>query len=92
MTTKKAEKQAPRPPTGASKQLQQQGGRMDGYLDQLQQQGGRMDSYLDQLQQQGGRMDSYLDQLHFKAKDIPQTPAIKRFKVSCIQLKLLWHN
>lgn len=64
MTTKKAEKQAPRPPTGASKQLQQQ----------------------------GGRMDSYLDQLHFKAKDIPQTPAIKRFKVSCIQLKLLWHN
>lgn len=31
---------------------------------------------------QGDGMDSYLDQLHHKAKDIPQTPAIKRFKVS----------
>ena len=31
---------------------------------------------------QGDGMDSYLDQLHYKVKDIPQTPAIKHFKVS----------
>ena len=37
-------------------------------------------------QQQSGTMDSFLDQLHFKAKDFPQTPAIKRFKVSCVNL------
>ena len=63
MGERKAERRAPRPPKGASKQLQQQ----------------------------DGGMDSYLDQLRFKARGIPQTPAIKRFKVSCLVLKLLSH-